>query len=146
MPRRIGSARALVATALAAATALLTTTGVHAATPPAQPSSAGPRVLDRLTLPNGDTATVYDSGVVQLLAKDQRHVSYRAFPGIRSIDAGPGAKLGLVDRTRLITDLLNGPPRPYVSDTVLAVFAPGVSPTQDVATAAARTAAGAAPA
>jgi len=146
MPPRVRSARALAAAVLATATALLTTTAGHAAAPGPPPSSAEPRVLDRLQLPNGDTATVYESGVVQLLAKDHRHVSYRAFPGIRAFDAGPGAKLGLVDRTRLITDLLNGPPQPYTRDTVLAVFAPGVSASQDVATAAARTAGGAAPA
>lgn len=150
MRRRIVPVRALSALALAMAVVFAGAIPGQAAgaAPPTggTAQNAQPAVLDRLTLPNGDRATVYDSGLVQVLSKDNRHVTYRAYPGIRAVDPGPGAKLGLIDRTRLITDLLQGPQQPYAKDTVLVVLAPGVTAANDVGTAAARTSPGAAPA
>src|SRR2546429_553140 len=137
MRRRTTGARLVAALALAASTALLGAIPRPAAAAPAP--AAQPRVIDTLPLPDGSTATVYESGVVQLTSKDRRRTEYRAFPGIRSLDAAP-------NRSRLIADLVQGPPQPYARGTVLAVFAPGVTVARDVASAAARGAAGAAPA
>src|SRR2546429_4485260 len=140
MPRWTTWARALAAAALALSMVLTGGGGgpLQAAAAPAPAAAAG--VLDTIQLPNGDTATVYDSGVVQVRAKDRKHVTYRAFPGIRALDAGPGARFGLVGRQQLIADLVKGPQQPYVPGTLLVVFAPGVTVAQDVVGAAARTA------
>jgi hypothetical protein len=134
--------RALVAAAAAFSMALMG----GAASPPVPVAAAGPpasgqgAVIDQLPLPNGDTATVYGSGVVQVRSADRRRVTYRAFPGIRAADAGPGAKLGLVDRAQLIADLVRGPQQPYVPGTLLVAFAPNVTVPQDVVSAAAHAA------
>ncbi|HXM56391.1 MAG TPA: S8 family serine peptidase [Candidatus Dormibacteraeota bacterium] len=135
--RRVALARALAAGAVALSAVFGGSGGGEVPVAAAPAAAAQTGVLDQLELPNGDTATVYDSGVVQVLAKDHRHVTYRAFPGIRALDAGPGAKLGLVSRQQLIADLVKGPQQPYVPQTLLVVFAAGVTVAQDVVTAAA---------
>jgi hypothetical protein len=131
--------RALVAAAASLSMVFLggTATPVAAAGPPA---AAQTGVLDQLQLPNGDAATVYDSGVVQLVSPDRKQVTYRAYPGIRAVDAGPGAKLGLLSRAQLVADLMRGPQQPYVPGTLLVAFDPGITVAQDVVTAAAHTA------
>src|SRR5437660_6032623 len=131
MRRRRTLARALGAAAVALGMALTGGTAGQVVPAAAAPATGQSGVLDRLQLPNGDTAIVYDSGVVQVMSADHEHVTYRAFPGIRAADAGPGAKLGLVDRQQLIQDLARGPQQPYVPGELVVVFAPGVTVPQD---------------
>ncbi|MHB1433985.1 MAG: hypothetical protein ACYCVZ_17955, partial [Streptosporangiaceae bacterium] len=84
-------------------------------------------VYRKLTLANGDTATVYSNGLAEVLTPGKRSVEYRVLPP--SGMGVPGTASALPSRSRLLFDLSTAPASPYVAGDFEVVLVPSVTAT-----------------
>jgi hypothetical protein len=89
-------------------------------------------VYPSLSLPGGDTATVYSNGLAEIFSRSRSAVQYRVLPPADMVPSASGTSLP--SKSALTWDLSKAPVSPYVAGEVEVVLTSSVSATEPTLT------------